>query len=206
MKRIAVTIQKSETPFFLPLWKRYYGPFFDELIVIDGKIYLTDWWEQNNYWRDLANKRLGELYGKRQMVVFTDLDEYLVPDPEKYRDLGDYLNKVKHPVVKTTGYNIIEMPGDTSLDPSRKITDQRSMWQRDLMYDKPLISTVPIRYSRGFHACNKEAFVDAKLYLFHLRDAYVTGSTLYSRPVYTSEALEFRRSQAVPIPEKWRVL
>ena len=114
MRRAAVTLRKSEKPIFLPLWESCYRPYFDKLIVLDGRVQTTDtdYWAVENFRRDLVNGQLNELHAKYRLIVFTDIDEILVPDPEMYRDLGDYLDRVKHPVVKVTGYHVIEMPGN----------------------------------------------------------------------------------------------
>ena len=101
-----------------------------------------------------------------------DLDEIIVPDPEKYKDLGDYMDKMTGDGVRCVGYNVIEMPGALPLDTTRKITDQREYWMRDAhYYDKPVITRIPVIFGTGMHETDIEFPQDPDLVMFHLRDA-----------------------------------
>jgi len=199
----AITTYTSQSTHFLPLWKKYYSKFFDKLNIIElDESRIRD----SEYIAKDYSSRLKK--GVLQMI--TDVDEIIVPNPDKYKDLGDYLNKFNGDIVRCVGFNVIEMPGDKKLDINKKITLQRKYWERDRLYDKPLLTRIPVVYKDGQHNCDKEVGRDADLVMFHLRDADVKVaierkiSDVF--PPYNLEDLEERRKKAVLIPKKWRLI
>ena len=137
MSRAILTKWYSHS-WFYPLFMRYYEPFFD---VVEHCILPSQ--PDNRCYQieiDLINAALSELKGKHDLVMVADLDEIVVANPDKYHDFGDYLDRFDKRGIRVIGYNVIGMPDDKPLDLERKITDQRSYWEREPVYDKPMIT------------------------------------------------------------------
>ena len=205
MTRAIITTYYSESK-YLPLWERYYLPFFDEQ---ERYIYP---FEMKVEARDRAvemSRRVNILLKRHNTVVIADLDEYIVPDPSKYKDLGDYMDRFSEAGARVVGYNIIEMPGAAPLDLGLRITSQRIYWHRDKLYDKPMVTTVPVELRPGRHSCAPEFPQDEDLYMFHLRDSdlhyLVIEAGLYRDKSFIDRIME-RQRLAEEIPLKWRVI
>ncbi len=101
-------------------------------------------------WRLSVVKRWQtDLLGPYEAVIFTDTDEFLVPDEGIIPWVQTRLKGRTHvrsecwsPVDSLTGAQII--PGESAL------RNCRQMWRLPL-YDKTLLVTKPQSYSRGFH-------------------------------------------------------
>ena len=206
MSRAILTKWYSHS-WFYDLFVRYYEPFFDvvEHCVLpsqpDNRCYQIE--------IDLINAALSELKGKHDLVMVADLDEIVVANPDKYHDFGDYLDRFNKRGIRVIGYNVIGMPDDKPLDLERKITDQRSCWEREPVYDKPMITRLPMTLTLGCHNCNVKMDFDDDLRLFHLRDADIEQLARHSGMKRTGrymEAFKVRQSRAELIPEKWRVI
>lgn len=191
--------------FFIPLWKRYYAPFFNHIRMLE----LTP--GDFNYQRitDAMNNELPGLLANHDLVMIADIDEIIVPDPEKWRNLGEYLDRVQGQVISCVGYNVIQMPWEPVFDLDIHITAQRSYWQRETIYDKPVITRQAVKFAAGNHTCNAPTVQDPDLVMFHLRDADIRRS--FERRM----ALDNQRSRddflqrmkaAEKIPDKWRIL
>lgn len=157
--------------YFLPLWKKYYLPFFDESIVTvkeDKSINDADWdkWITKDF-----NNSLPGILKTYDLVMITDADEIIVPNPEKYKDLGDYFDRFTGAAVACDGYHIMEMENDPPFDLNKRITDQRHYWIHDHLYDKPVITKIPYKFYMGRHHAIGLIPVDKDLVMFHLRDA-----------------------------------
>jgi hypothetical protein len=191
---------------YYPLFMQYYGRYFDavEHCILDSQPNSRDY----KYEIDMINDALNNAIKKYDLVVIADLDEIIVPDPDKYKDLGDYLDKFDKRGALVIGYNVVGMPGDAPLDITRKITDQRNYWERENVYDKPMITRIPMTLYLGCHGCNQKMIHDEDLRLFHLRDADVEQLANHSGMKRTDrymDAFKLRQIQAELIPEKWRV-
>lgn len=193
---------------YYPSWEKYYDQtsFFDRVVTIK----LTD--DNKHNFIELAQtytKITAELLQKYELVMIVDVDEFVVPDPEKYRDLGDYLDKFSGQAVKCKGYNVIEMPGEEKLISNRRITAQRKYWQRDELYDKPVITRIPLKFFPGQHNATMEVSRDDDLVMLHVRDADV-GAAIARRSGasqgYNIKELIKRMGEAVPMPDKWKVI
>lgn len=198
----AIIGARTKDSFWHPLWDSHYRLYFDHVEIVPlGTVYSVTF----AHMTELINRAIEKLIGKYDLIMCADMDEMLVPDPDKYRDLGDYLDRCKGDVIRCVGYNVIEMPGQDAIDLHKKITDQRTMWQRDLMYDKPVIMRKKIMYYPGQHFCNTSNVQDKDLYMFHMRYADVE-SLLMRRCNMRFDDLVKAQKAADPIPEKWRVV
>ena len=201
MTRAIVSIRTKDS-FWHPLWDRYYRPHFHHVEVIHvGSSYSLPFSKMT----ELLNKAIDNLMETFDQVVCADTDEFLVPDPDKYRDLGDYLDQNNEQVVRCVGYDVMEMLNQKPVDIDRMVTESRTMWTRNMTYDKPVIMRRKITYTAGQHYCNCPTVQDKDLYMLHMRYADIK-SLLMRRSRIDLKSLTDEQRRAEPIPEKWRVI
>ena len=234
MKIAAFTLVHNER-YFLPLWLRYYSQVADVLHVFDhastdgsvesaAKDYEFERFEIDKQllWKYHFNNRVvrvhfAELVRRYDVVIFSDADEFIIPDPDVYENLRDYVEQMTAEIVYCEGWEVaqdreIEQP----LDFSRPVLAQRWGMKRHSLYDKPLIGSVAINWSEGCHRVvgSKTNPVDPALKLFHLK--YVDYEVAYERfsyrfPKKVSEGfvmghLNVQLVDAEPIPERFKGL
>lgn len=204
MTRVILTAFYPDT-FFVPLWERYYLPHFDDACMLAIQPGAYDFAGITA----MLNARLPELLKKHDLVMIADIDEIIVPDPDKWRDLGGYLDHSTDDVIRCVGYNVMQMPWDEALDLDRPLTEQRMSWQRDRLYDKPVITRVTLRFTPGNHLCDRISKPDPDLVMFHLRDADIRRTFIRRGTLDNAKsraALLRRMAEAIEIPERWRVI
>ena len=198
----AIIGARTKDSFWHPLWDSHYRPHFDHVEIIPlGNSPAQSF----AYMTELINRAIEKLIGKYDLIVCADTDEILVPDPEKYQDLGDYLDRCEGEVIRCVGYDVLERPGQDAIDLRRKITDQRTEWYRNRLYNKPVIMRKKIMYIPGQHFCNTPTEQDKDLYMFHMRYADVKSLIMRRENVRFDELMKEQRG-AEPIPERWRVI
>ncbi len=197
---------------YLETWLKYYSQFFEDIFVVDTepdvpdkiieealkkykftvlKEYPNPTWRFNIYNKDIreCQRLLLESY---QWVLFAEIDEIIVPDPAKYKDLSDYIKKCKKDFVHCTGQAILQMyqekkidgnkreedllfPDELDLDLRQPILKQRKYWTYDSSYSKPLLSRIPLAWEFGFHNIveggDLELVKNPDLVLCHLKAA-----------------------------------
>jgi len=200
MKRIAVTFEHNHSD-LSDIWENYYSQFMETRKVPIGDMLRGDWGATTR----LLNGLQQELFAEYDLILFADVDEIIVPDPDKYKDLGEYLEQVDQDVVRSIGYNIIQMEGEDPIDLSKPILDQRTHWSRDNLYDKYNILTRPQHYTSNHHI-EKEQPVDPDLYLLHLRDIDIDMAKKRNAKIgaaFDNEHVNYRRSIATEIPKRF---
>lgn len=187
MIRIAAITMAFNEPEFLPLWVEHYGRLvgFHNLYVIS----FADRQQRADRSRryqliDLPDIGFDEARRAQTMsalqamllltydwVVMSDVDELIVPDPDRYSGLKDFLRKNRRqPYFTTVGFNVVQdRRKEQPLDSCRPLFHQRNWLRFDGGYCKPLVSRVPLNWSVGFHECDKPPRHTDDLYLFHLR-------------------------------------
>ena len=202
MKKAVFTAVKQDV--YLETWLKYYSRFFEDIYVINTDpgtpdeiimkakekykfTVITDY-PNPSYLMEIDRGQVKEfqkkLLEKYDWVVFAHADEFIVPDPAKYKDLSDYIDKCTKDYVFCSGYNVLQMweekdgePNEPMLDLSKPILPQRKYWWYEFGYNKPLISRVPLNWSLGFHKVDEISDSDlhnardVNLYLFHLKQA-----------------------------------
>lgn len=181
------TIVQNES-IFLPLWLAYYGRYFNQqdIYVLDhnsddgstmnvgGRCRLISVHRAesfDHFWLKTTVERFQAfLLQSYRMVLFTEVDEFVIPDPAQYCDLAGYVIARDRSVVRCSGYNIVHQPDELPLRFEMPILKQRRFWQRDRAYDKRLLSNVPLTWTMGFHGelSLGDAPPDAGLFLVHL--------------------------------------
>lgn len=187
--RAVFTIAQNE-PRFLPLWLRHYRRHFDP-----SDIYVLD-----HDSTDGSTARLGDschvvpvhhdrifdqmwlqgtvanfqsfLLRSYAAVLYAEVDEFVLPDPARYPDLGAYIDDLREPAVTCTGYNVVHHPdeGELPLRFDEPVLRQRRYWYPSVKYSKRLLSRIPLSWNVGFHEefSAPTAAPDPDLYLLHL--------------------------------------
>jgi len=170
-RRCAVfTLQRNEH-FHLPLWIRYYGQHFDrqDMYVLDHDsdeastlLTLMDFQDAggnvhtrhheltfDHAWLlDTVHAFQRLLLAEYRYVLFTDCDEWVVPSEGGLRE---FIEDAAEPAYRCTGYEVI--------------VDNQYRWQ---LYDKTLLSRVPLTWIPGYHFSKPEFPVNGDLLLYHL--------------------------------------
>jgi Methyltransferase domain/Glycosyl transferase family 2 len=189
-RKCAIFVMVKNESVFLPIWLKYYSRYIDgkDIYVFDHRS--IDGSVQNclkNYkfnviqldyplsfdhvWfkfvADTVQKKLIDHY---EYVIFTDVDEIILPDVNKYRGLDDYIQKLDKNYVRCIGYELIHVPHkEKPYDASESVLSQRRFWYYTHWYNKTLISNQPLNWEIGFHEVpNLESDFDRDLMLIHL--------------------------------------
>jgi Glycosyl transferase family 2 len=171
-------------PVFLPIWLGYYSRFFapQDIYVIDNET--TDGsTDREGFVRlPVAHDRVDhewmvrtieelqhELIERYDVVLTTDVDEIVAPNPE-FGSLDQYLDGFEEDFVNCLGYEILHLRDrEPPLRLDRPILDQRGYWFAADGYDKPALATVPMSWAPGFHTrTDGELALDPDLRLIHL--------------------------------------
>lgn len=165
--RAIVTIVRDEAVFF-PIWLRYYGQFFDPRDIyvfdhastdgsteVDGFVRepVTHDTVDHKWMRKTIQAKQNELIEHYDVVMVSDVDEIIAPNPELYGTLGDFIDDFDEEFVNCHGYEILHHHDtEPPIDLERPILQQRQWWFWNYAYSKPLISSVPMDWYDGFHA------------------------------------------------------
>jgi hypothetical protein len=168
--RAVFTIAKNEGR-FLPVWVNHYRRHFDpaDIYVLDHQS--TDGSAEGvedlcNVVRVYRDKSFDHMWLKSTVedfqafllrsygaVLFTDVDEIVVPDPDRYPDLGAYIDAIDGPARCCTGYNVIHYPeeGEPALRFDQPLLRQRRWWHPSPQYSKRLLGRIPLSWNVGIH-------------------------------------------------------
>ncbi len=187
-RRAVFTIAQNE-PNFLLLWVRHYRRHFDasDIYVLDHDStdrsisavrelcnVLTVHHELtfDHVWlKSTVENFFSFLLGSYPAVLFSDVDEFVVTDPERYPDLGTYIENLRQPAACCTGYNVVHYSDEPPLDFSEPVLKQRRYWHHSPgWYSKRLLGRTPLSWSVGLHQEYNapEALPDPDLRLIHL--------------------------------------
>ena len=120
VSRAVMTIVRNESV-FLPIWLRYYRQFFsaDDVYILDHQS--TDGSTEGHgfvrvpvshpeygagWQRDVQQCYQHELVGRYDVVLCTDVDEIVAPDP-RLGDLGTYIDRFDEDFVTCQGYEVL---------------------------------------------------------------------------------------------------
>ncbi len=233
MSNIAFTLVHNDMV-ILEFWAKYYSRYFDELLVfLSGtKDMYKEKLEEMGVKYNLKTERIEsadpspqesvalvrqkqkELLKKYKWVLWCDPDEIITTDPNRYKDLKDFMEKFKGKWTWCIGYEILKEEDESWLDYSKPILRQRRSWLKDDIMNKVPLSRVPLSWGDGFHFIDETKSIyrpgmkNKGLYLLHFKHAdynapnrdYVAGL----RPMFAHvlENLQWRE----PIPEELRDL
>ena len=116
--------------------------------------------------------RAAALLKQYDAVVHADVDELVVADPRRYRDLRAFAAAAGE-VVTAVGLDVQHLVGEEAeLDPERPIGAQRRWVRFSAAMCKPVFVRRAVRWAPGFHECDA-AVQTGGLFLLHLRYADV---------------------------------
>lgn len=247
-RRAVITIVHDE-PVFLPIWLGYYSRFFaaPDIYVLDHestrpalsgegfvRIPVSHPSVDHVWMLQRIEELQHELLERYDMVLVTDVDEIVAPDPRS-GTLGDYLDRFDEEWVNCLGYELLHMRSEPPLALDRPVLSQRGHWFFNDGYDKAALATVPMSWRPGFHGRRDLHYnLDPDLRLIHLhrmdydicrrrhmersalpwaeRDERrgwathnrITGEDEFARWFYEDSCFENLEIRPEPIPPWWR--
>jgi Glycosyl transferase family 2 len=182
-RRAVVTIVHNE-PIFLPIWLGYYSRFFgpEDIYVLDHdtsdgstardgfvRIPVSHETVDHTWMVRTIEAKQHELLASYDVVLVTDVDEIVAPQPE-WGTLGEYIDRFDEEFVNCLGYEVIHLiDREGPFDPVRPVLDQRGYWFANDAYSKPALGNTPTRWVPGFHAREDGRMrLDPDLFLIHL--------------------------------------
>jgi hypothetical protein len=184
MTRAAVLTMARDERVFLPIWWHYYSRFFaaDDIYILDhgsvdgstaggGFVHIpvdnprVDW----GWHRDMLQAQQHAMLERYDVVLVTDTDEIVAPDPQT-GDLGSYIAAFSGEFVTCVGVEVIHLHDrEPPFERSRGVLEQRGWWFSNPAYSKPLLASVPMQWAGGLHArTDGRTAIDERLYLIHL--------------------------------------
>ena len=192
MKRIAALTMVRDDDRFLRLWVAYYGAaigkenlyvWFDGLDqdvpdfcegVHTAKIehVVADVHAGDRRRIDYLSARAAELFAAGyELVIGTDVDEFLAVDPACGQSLAEFLSGVKTSLPSISGLGVDvgqKLDSEAKIDWERPLLSQRSFAKLSTRYSKTTVLTRPVAWGSGFHRTRSGNFHIVKdLYLFH---------------------------------------
>jgi Glycosyl transferase family 2 len=185
---VAMTMVRDESD-MLPRWIDYYGRQLgvQNLLVLDDNsvdgstddlpcmLYRLPPEPWKRRWAPtrarLANGLARGLLACNDVVIFTDADEFLVPDPDKYSGLLDYLaHRSEVPVIAPLAFEVMHNARvEPAFDPARPLLEQRRFVKFAPAMCKPLLKRVSAAWEPAFHAIHAPFEVDPELFMLHLK-------------------------------------
>lgn len=119
----------------------------------------------------LVNGMANGLLACNDVVIFTDVDEFLVADPAKHDGLLDYLAaRADRPVIAPVALELMHNTSEEPpLDAGRPVLEQRRFVKFSPAMCKPLVKRVPDLWQPAFHAIHARFEVDRDLWMLHLK-------------------------------------
>ena len=183
-KRVAVVTDAVSSDFFFPLWHKYYSDNFgsDNLHVICfnpnnenafvhfplGNVAYIELFNNSDRAKFISD-HVSRLLDDYDYVIRVDVDEFLLPNPNKFPTLRAYIDAIIVPNVTAFGYNVLQSVNDQPLDLSRDII--RGQRKFAVAYDalnKTCVVSSPTTWLPGFHVSSHSP-VFSDLYMFHLK-------------------------------------
>ncbi len=195
--RIAVVTDSISKSFYFPLFLNYYRrelpdadiyvltpagradlfAEFDLAGIIELPIDFYDDTVRAKAMSDLVT----ELTTRYTHVVRVDCDEFAVADPRRFASLQDYIAECRRDYVTAYGYDIVAAPSDPPLDFSKPILGMQRKFAFALnALNKTCLTSIPMTWGRGFHACQMPPAFDG-LFLMHLKRADIDMQFRFGR-------------------------
>jgi hypothetical protein len=204
----AVTMVFNE-PEYLPIWIRHYGAHVGE-----ENCYIIDHGSDDGSTADVGSCNLLRIprspydpilqstfaakfcsallcwYGR---VLFADVDEIVLPDPQIAKTLTEYALRPLPDIVSAIGLNILHRPDvEAEIDLGRRITEQRPYVFACSPMCKPILIGRDVRWAGGSHSADAPVAFD-HLYMFHLRWFDFAGGL---RRIAKTRAMEWAHHQS----------
>jgi hypothetical protein len=190
MKKIAAITMVRNDDFFLERWIKYYGEELGDeniFIIFDGiDQIIPEFAAKTNttiYNRvagkvakadrgriDLISDKAAELLKTYDIVIGTDVDEFILVDPRKKMGLIEYISSLNiKSNLSALGIDIGQnLNFEAKIDSNEKFLVQRKFALLSSRYTKASIISKPVRWGAGFHRVKHRNFrIDPHLFLFH---------------------------------------
>jgi hypothetical protein len=181
--RALITMVHNE-PVFLPIWLGYYSRFFapQDIYVFDNqtddssterdgfvRVPVRQSRVDHTWMLNTIQALQHELLERYDMVLVTDVDEIVAPDPS-WGTLGEYLDRFDEEWVNCLGYELLHVRGEEPpLVLDRPILSQRHYWYYNDAYNKAALASVPMEWTPGFHGRTDGSYaLDPDLRMIHL--------------------------------------
>ena len=168
-----MTICRNEKT-FLSIWLKYYRRHFadNDIYVLDNdsddgstqnltvnvqRVHSDKYFDHFWLLKTIQNTTQYLLDIGYKYVLFTEIDEIVVPDPDKYPlGLSEYINRFRGQAARTYGFNLFhDSDKEPPIDLNQPILAQRSYWIDFPMYSKPLLTSMVLKWVTGFHTCEE---------------------------------------------------
>lgn len=164
--KVAVLTQVRNESILLPIWLKYYSKHIDDIYVTNhggeqdyidklaDKYKLKKRFEATNRSYDhqglvSAVKRVfNELLDRYDHVIYTDVDEFLIPSKCTLRE---YVKSLKKDQYTCIGREVLQVPGEEPIDFEKPLLKQRKYWWGHPAIWKSPISNHPMNWVLGFH-------------------------------------------------------
>jgi hypothetical protein len=184
MKKCAVFVMVKDESYFLPKWLSYYKQFFkpEDIYVLDHQsldgatdnldvnvIKVTNDVAVDHAWIvNTIQEQQRKLLQDYRCVLFAESDEIVYP---LFETLDQYIDKFlesEDEYVTCVGYEMMQnLVEEKPLSADDPIMPNRKYWFRYPLYDKTLLSKIPINWQWGFHSHDKPNIYRG-LHLLHL--------------------------------------
>lgn len=186
---VVLTVARDESE-MLPRWVRYYGEQVghENLVVVDDNTrdgstddlpctvlripgFPPDRFEGRRI--KLVSGLAQGLLNSWDVVVFTDVDEFLVPDPARHDGLVSYLHSRRdRTVMAPLALNVLhDARTEPALEPGRPVLGQRAFAKFMPVMCKPAVKRVPAPWRFASHGIDVPYAVDPELFMVHLKFA-----------------------------------
>lgn len=174
-KFCAVFVLSHNEKYHLPIWLKYYGENFgyENLYVLDHdtkdgstdcletidvnhiKVHHDKLNDDNNFMTRTLQDMQVKLLNEYEYIINPDADEFLLPDPEIYLNLKDYVDKMKKQnkkIGRATGFEVLhDRHNEPQIDWDKPLLKQRKDWISVDTYNKPIILGEVRSWSHGKH-------------------------------------------------------
>lgn len=188
-KKSAIFTIVRDEPVFLPIWLEYYLQYFyeEDIHIIhhktddkDNKFDLGMFLmtcpspvDQISYeetfdheWlKNTVKQKQIDLLQDYEVVVFAEVDEIL----HYHYGLDKLINNLQDNVATCRGFEVVHhFNEEPKIDLSKPLLQQRNHGYYAKLYNKTLISKIPLDWIWGFHNCPQEQTPNMDLHLIHL--------------------------------------
>ncbi len=188
MKPLAfITLVRNES-FFLPKWVNYYARTDADLFVLDHEsddgstdhlpgrvtkeVVHHPECERAAWMLGLVQDKMQQLLNEGyDRVGYAEVDEFLIPDPARWKSLKNFLTERQDPMIPAQGWNVVCRSGDSPL-PGNPMLAGRG-WKREPIYDMTLLASRVPRWKIGRHGMEDQPNgpdIGLRLVHFHYAD------------------------------------
>jgi len=140
----------------LPVWSKYYKRHFKNVHVIDHNLKHQGKMDYLKYRVKTISEYQKKLLKSFDWVVFVDVDEFLIADPDKYTGLADFIEQASGSHIYCTGREVLQERKEGPIDWQKPILAQRTTWWPHIACFKPALSQIELDYANGFHYAKRD--------------------------------------------------